>query len=414
VKTLVVVHLQVSSYGQDGIPCLLSDSNVVAGMNQALATLYALGDANPVGDPSADLVYALPSRVPGEDQEALRNLTVQAVKEAIGVTYPGVRFTHPEAGLSAMGDRFDFDLPGVVRFLQGEAQHDQFIIWANDPMKVIHWRAALHEAGIEEERVKVYTYISWWDNPPKAAVRYLPRQVEGLRLADKTFVNSWFAKELIERDAPWVGARVLRLLPLRYLWREERASRMPAPTLLYNHRVSSFPYYATPLETYAAVSEYVNENLEDPWHTVFTNPTGKPLANLYPYSPDELGSGHWELCERPPPPDEYARLLQSAWLTCCLFAEGAMWSMSVLDAIVSGTPVVYIANDGMAELWPFGEYPWAAKSLPEAQLKLRNLMIQMRDPKLRGAVLGLAEDLADMYRDSIIGTIRCNALHIGF
>ena len=411
-KIGVILHMQLSSYGSlngDGVRFGLpmSDSNSVVIVHQLKATLGGLlRGASDGTDPCAHVVCALPDNVhPTHREEFAMELLAETSK------YNFVDFTayvSLESGSSAMADRFSFDFEAAVDTVRGLLSEgcDRILVWANDPMKVAHWRAVESELhlndGVHPSRMTVFTYVSWLAGQDPLAELYRVRQVEGLQLSDAVFVNSWWAADLVHQLVPGLRAPVHRLPLYSLLTGHEDTQRDEHPTLLYNHRLSSADYYRIPAERVAQIVGKVTSTFnetESAWTVVVSNPSAKNTD-------DNVFAKHGvRMCGLTGPAVPltsrklYGELIERCWLSTVLF-QGAMWNLSAQDCFAVGVPVVYAAVDGLRELWPAGGYPWACATMGDAELRLAGLLTEMAEEDVKRRIFDEAEELSLKYAEA--------------
>jgi len=341
----VMFDLQLSSFDVDGKLKIESDSNYqfLKGLLEAIRSEF-------------EPIILLPN-----------SLTYPQVEKLFGgVSGNGTTICLVEYGDDYYSARFKLDWGGVCK---GIANTKPDLIWTNNPMWVHFYRAALRKLKMD---IPVVCYNHWIDLPstPKEQGKYslAMLQAAGMLNADMTMANSIWGLKLIRDGVSQMGLETIDV---------RKAFAFPPPIrsgyhsgevfgyCVYNHRISSHPYYRDALERMRTLMSGLGMEV------VFTNPSGKePITDFdFPYRYVSL---NW---------DGYMDLLSHAYCSVStLIDAGAQWSMSLAESLACGVPTLIPRKYGYAEMLP-ADYPLYYDDMSEAKKKILGLMKNRPDVK---------------------------------
>lgn len=218
------------------------------------------------------------------------------------------------------------------------------IVLVNEPTKVVPLR-------------KIFTNIpivccnNWlaFKNMPEISLR----QAEGMAAADCCFVNSNYVIEMVNNH--YIGTRDLKKMHLVKAQPSFAGEIFPvdkinsSPSFIYNHRLSSDPYYADAYNCLCRICDILEKRVKVMPEIYFTNPSGKKFEFNRPYFKEV----HLESQE------EYKEFLRSDKICGHLntfFNSVGMWSMSTVDCAAAGNPCILPKKYGYAEIFEDSYY----------------------------------------------------------
>ena len=323
----ILINTQISSYDSNGNALIESDSswNLTQGYANTLARVFP-GDY--------DFMFVTPK----DRNKSVSNCLWERWEDA-------------DLPNDAFQARFDFGLGtrNAVKHYRPD------IIFECDPCKVLNWKYFF-------PGIPVVCYNSWIDSPlyPKTRNCSLVwRQCEGAYFAEATLCNSKEAKWQIHHSFKYTGSRkigsVYSIPPIidERIFdhvREFPEFRNGTVKLIYNHRISDFPYYQ---DAWKATIQMVNQCAtiypELDYILYVTNPSGKSL-NL---SEIELRKniqivGHLDNLDY----DEYVNKLHHMDIALTTFQSdnGGCWSMSLAESMLAGCGLVVPNHGGYKEM----------------------------------------------------------------
>lgn len=240
------------------------------------------------------------------------------------------------------------------------------IVFTNEPTKVIPLRKIF-------TNIPVVCYNHWlaFKNMPEISLR----QVEGMAAADCCFVNSNYVAEMVNNH--YVGTSDLSRIHFVKAQPSFAGDIYPvnkinsSPSFIYNHRLSSDPYYADAYKSLCQICDILEKYLGKegrPMPTIyFTNPSGKSFKFDKAYFKEI----HLESQE------EYRKFLRSDKICGHLntfFNSAGMWSMSTVDCAAAGNPCIVPKKYGYAEIFEETYYGYV-KNIEEAAFKIYELIM---------------------------------------
>jgi len=260
--------------------------------------------------------------------------------------------------------RFQFDLEKVAVAVQACCPD---LIWTNNPIWVPFYKAVLRKLGKD---IAVLSYNHWIDLPStrkeekKYTLEYL--QVAGTLASDGVLANSAWGMKLIKDGVRESSGHQIEA-PMFAFPPPLQAVSAPSGDLerhcIYNHRISSHPYYKDAL----ARLEHLMLGLGMP--VVFTNPSGKEPLHGFPF-PARFVS--WSK-------QQYLDSLAKAYCSVSTLIDvGAQWSMSIVESVASSVPTLVPFSYGYAELLP-KEYPLYYSDIEQGRRLLASLLEERTD-----------------------------------
>ena len=333
-KNKILFDLQISSFDAEGRIKISSDSNYV----------FFLTLAKYIGHDYACAVLA-PGGCVASIQEDLDD---QA--QVFGVAYGSDYYTA----------RFQFDMEKVLLVID---KFNPDIVWTNNPIWVPFYKAALRKRGKD---IPVFSYNHWIDLPKvrKESAEYTLEhlQVAGTLASDAVLANSnWGLTIIKEGIKESIGKNLEKAMiafppPLQEL--PVIRDREVEKRCVYNHRISSHPYYSEALKIFAGLMDGTDMLV------VFTNPSGKEVLQDFSFPTSFV---NWDK-------DEYLQALAKSYCSVStLIDAGAQWSMSIVESVASLVPTLIPRHYGYKELFP-ADYPLYYGSLEEAKQQLVSLL----------------------------------------
>jgi hypothetical protein len=238
------------------------------------------------------------------------------------------------------------------------------LIWENNPSLVMNWKTLLLELSMID-KVPVITYNHWIDNNmfPKIDARctYQFRQHEGYYASDLVGVNSYYAQNVIYdgfKFTPWNDNHVSIYLDLSNKFfvlppiiddklieqLKPKEALFGKKTIVFNHRLSSLPYYRKNWEACLAVWDHAIEKHD--FQVIVTDNSGKGLS--------EKDNRSYIVHKPNMPYDEYIRTLWKSDIHMTLFdfGNGGTWSMSLAEAILTNNICIAYRHSGYEEMIP--------------------------------------------------------------
>jgi hypothetical protein len=243
------------------------------------------------------------------------------------------------------------------------------LIWENNPTLVNNWKTLLIEDKLIE-KTKVLTYNHWIDSPWYAKTDnrapYFIRQCEGAYYADKILCNSEEASTQIvgcvSEILPWAFDRVVKNIDtLAPYIDDETLTAIPSTredaaeyNIIYNHRLSSLPYYDKPYKLFLEAVEQLKEFkvLQMPFKIHFTDASGKlssrddiPVTdsnNVKLFLHNNLAKNeYWDLLSK-----------MDVCVGSFLDGYGGAWSISLAEGILAGCNTIVPNHSGYKEMVP--------------------------------------------------------------
>jgi len=310
---------QVSSKSADGIVLLDKDSN--------MAFIYNLlqspfGEVNKI---SVLIEFALSI---GQKCELLEKFDEVFVDEIHIYT-------------NAMQERMHFN----ADFYKSANLEEYDVIFTNEPTKVVNIKSLLSK----ESKTAVVCYNHWLAFKNMQNIKY--DQISGMIEADACFMNSYYAiKETIEFCSQHhIYVPTINKLQPSYLSKYMRQMKFEKPYgIVYNHRLSSDPYYRKAFNDMLCVIMKTEQLIgeEEMPYVYFTDPSGKGIdvCNIKPY----FRKINLETQE------QYYEFLSSDQIQLHLntfFHSEGMWSMSTVDAGITGNICLLPKKYGYAEIF---------------------------------------------------------------
>ena len=287
---------------------------------------------------------------------------------------------------NAMLERMHFN---VDYFEQIKIGFEFDVIFTNEPTKVIPLRKIF-------TNIPIVCYNHWlaFKNMPEISLR----QAEGMAAADCCFVNSNYVAEMVNNH--YIGTHDLKKIHFVKAQPSFAGEIYPvdkinsSPSFIYNHRLSSDPYYADAYKSLCQICDILEKCFKGrPMPTIyFTNPSGKNFEFDRPYFKEV----HLESQK------EYKEFLRSDKICGHLntfFNSAGMWSMSTVDCAAAGNPCILPRKYGYAEIFEGAYYGYvediegvAAKIYelvmhPEACTKYENSYIKNHTNKAIGKLM---------------------------
>lgn len=315
---------QISSKGADGKVLLESDSNFAFLMNLMDSAFGAYNDIDLAleFDPQIATLY-------------LHNEITKKRFERVFIDYSH-QFTN------AMVERLHFN----TDFYSCIGLDNYDIIFTNEPTKATALKLMLKGGS----KTKIVSYNHWLalDNMKPLVLR----QIEGIQNSDLVLVNSFYTIDRLDHYCSMKEIVIvprMEVLPPSYnLANCKRVLKNSKITgIVYNHRLSSDPYYA---DAYRDLIEVLNlteqvVGVENMPTVYFTNPSGKDFKlNEKPY---------FQLLNISSQKAYYA-FLQSNSVQVHLntfFKANGMWSMSTVESAVCGNACLVPNRAGYAEIF---------------------------------------------------------------
>lgn len=215
-------------------------------------------------------------------------------------------------------------------------------IWTNDMVRVPSYKLLTN--------AKIMSYSHWIDNRimPKISVdkTFIFRQAEGAWKSDLTMVNSqygiklfidglydYFRPNIIED----INKKIIAVPPLIDPYHIVHSEKFEKPTFMFNHRLSSLPYYQHNYDEFVKACNQLDFDFE----VLLTNPSGYIVKDL----PKYMKIVHTDSY------DEYLKILSKCWACVAVFPDShGTWSMSISDAIIANTLVVVPDRFGYPEM----------------------------------------------------------------
>jgi hypothetical protein len=287
---------------------------------------------------------------------------------------------------NAMLERMHFNVDYFV-WINNSYTFD--VIFTNEPTKVIPLRKIF-------TNIPIVCYNHWlaFKNMPEISLR----QAEGMAAADCCFVNSNYVAEMVNNH--YIGTHDLKKIHFVKAQPSFAGEIYPvdkinsSPSFIYNHRLSSDPYYADAYKSLCQICDILEKCFKGrPMPTIyFTNPSGKNFEFDRPYFKEV----HLESQK------EYKEFLRSDKICGHLntfFNSAGMWSMSTVDCAAAGNPCILPRKYGYAEIFEGAYYGYvediegaAAKIYelvmhPEACTKYENSYIKNHTNKVIGKLM---------------------------
>ena len=246
--------------------------------------------------------------------------------------------------------RFVFNFDAAEKLIKDK---NPDIIFENEPTKVMCWNALKFNKKFS---FKIYTYNHWLDTTldrkvPCDYLTYMYRQFEGHLYADKSGFNSDFAaglflfnaRQLFITDFDKLKSKLYKLPPFVDVDEmNEFANNKKEDFILFNHRLSTLPYYNTQVNNLIWLLQ--SNNFLRSKKIIFTNPTAKDSETITNQL-DAIGMKYeFVNLER----KDYLELCSKANLGFCLFEHPGMWTISALE-VGYYAPVVGLFHSGYAE-----------------------------------------------------------------
>ena len=331
---------QISSKSADGYILLNKDSNISFLLNMVESENFV----------SNDILVAF-------EFSREKCIGVEVVEKYFDVVFNSSRvFTN------AKMERFNFD---SEYFEQIKNQYGNFdVVFTNEPTKVQPLKVIFSES-------KICCYNHWLacKNMPDLSLR----QFEGMKAADICFVNSAYTiQEILKYYSEFEGAQDVKLVklqpsfsgdikPLKQYDSEKQFA------IIYNHRLSSDPYYANAFKSLLSICDEVEKYVDNMPIVYFTNPSGKQI-DVESYKP-YFKQINLESKEN------YNDFLASNVLVHLntFFTSEGMWSMSTVDCAINGNICLLPNKYGYAEIFSKNYYGYCATESQMAD-KLVNLI----------------------------------------
>ena len=239
------------------------------------------------------------------------------------------------------------------------------VIWTNDMTRVPAYKLFTD--------AKIIAYNHWIDNRimPKISEdkTYVFRQAEGAWKSDLPLLNSQFGcnffisglYDFIEGGEiiPQIRSKLYAIPPLVDIANAVKSPKFERPTIMFNHRMSSLPYYKKNFDAFVTACEYLKKFCD--FDVILTNPSGYALSELPKYMKVVTTNSY----------AEYLKVLSKCWLCVAAFFESyGTWSMSVTDAILANTVVMLPNKFGYPEMVKPG-YEYLCDNDAALQSKLR-------------------------------------------
>lgn len=245
------------------------------------------------------------------------------------------------------------------------------LIWENNPTLVNNWKTLLIEEKLIDT-VKILTYNHWIDSPwfskIDARAPYYVRQCEGAYYADKILCNSEDAVdqilECVNSILPWavdrIEANIDTLAPYiddETITTMEGTKETGVVNIIYNHRLSSLPYYDKPYKLFLDSIICLNEktsNFNPPFkmNIHFTDASGKLSSrNDIPIADTEnMKIKLHENLDK----ITYWKLLKKMDVCVGSFFDnyGGAWSISLAEGILAGCNTIVPNHSGYKEMVP--------------------------------------------------------------
>jgi hypothetical protein len=261
------------------------------------------------------------------------------------------------------------------------------IIWENNPTLVNNWKTLLLEMKLID-KIKVVSYNHWIDTDayPKIDRRcpYSFRQYEGALLSDLHMCNSLEAKNQILQSGLKLFNNVNRIPANRTITvppfsfyediLKNKVEKSENIKIIYNHRLSSLPYYNTAYCLFCEVINNIIDKLEKPIEIIFTDASCK-LDNK-----DSIKINENEKCKvtlmRNLSKDDYYKLLWSCNICVGTFlpGNGGAWSISLYEGILTDNAVLVPDHAGYKEMVPFNFIGLIEPNLTDTSEKLLKLI----------------------------------------
>ena len=233
------------------------------------------------------------------------------------------------------------------------------VVFNNEPAKATALRIVINS---KSHKPKLVTYTHWlaMDNLPLQMFQ----QYEGMLNSDLNLVNSQY---VVSRIVEFCNKHKLILPNIKVSPPSFDSSHMQPlkkcdkiTGVVYNHRLSSDPYYHNALEILVDICHVTEQKIgfQNMPTIYFTNPSAKDTAieKIKPYFKCiELGSQN-----------EYYNFLKSDKVQVHLntfFNSPGMWSMSTVESAITGNVCLLPENFGYAEIFGknylgYCEEPW--------------------------------------------------------
>jgi len=293
---------------------------------------------------------------------------------------------HVEYEKNVFLSRFKLDYK-QVEFVLKEGRYDWIIM--HDPALVMDIKVLLNKAN--SRKTKIACWIHWIDTPlfPKTDgyFIYAYRQLEGLMYADVAITVSNTAYRevcgmasayLTKTKASEIRKKVEVITnPIDWdLYKDHLGTPYNTPTLLFNHRTSTFSLYKKNMDRFLATVKYVKKKIDI--NVIMTNPTG---YKILPELKDIVTE--WGPFSR----HEYLTKLGKQPFITAFFDHPPLWPYAHLESAALGCPQIVpkeipytnMLGQNYAGLYEKGNYISAAEqilSLANNHLFLKQLAAQ--------------------------------------
>lgn len=261
---------------------------------------------------------------------------------------------------NVFGTRFDFNY-NLARALVEDCDPD--FIFENNPVHVRAWKTVINDLKTfgqmpKDRDIKLITYFHWLDSPlyPKVPkeISYWLRQAEGVITADYVMFNSYYAMDQIVEsfektilksyfDTYGLSKKFFKIPPsFSESILEDKISFEKDNGIIFNHRLSSLPYYKENFNNLVQLLVKFNNEHDFFPRVYFTNPSRKSIPEL-PFRADFV-----EFDE-----DTYHDLLGSynVGIAPNFFVNSfGMWSIATMEAGIFENAVILPYKFGYIEM----------------------------------------------------------------
>lgn len=265
---------------------------------------------------------------------------------------------------SVFSSRYQWDINCFSKIL---LKHHPDIIWENNPSLVNNWKTLLYELNMLD-KCKIITYNSWIDSDkfPKIDRRcpYAIRQFEGAMLSDLCLCNSNEAKQQIIKHtaADFFSPQTIEkyqskiqicapFVEEKDILKHETTKPKDHVAIVYNHRLSSLPYYADGYNIFCKlINNISNRVFKLPIKIYFTDVSGK-LTTVTDI-PIEKSKNIEIILAKNLTKEDYYKLLWQTHICAALFKEenGGAWSISLADGILTKNAILVPNHSGYKEM----------------------------------------------------------------
>jgi glycosyltransferase involved in cell wall biosynthesis len=341
----IIYHLQLSAIDKETKRFVLHKDSNFSVMQNVIKSLNCYYSGQ----------YAHTILAPG-DIDAISQDLLNTFDNNVNVIYDNDFYSK-----SVFSSRYDWN-SDRYKSLINDFVKDVNIIWENNPSLVMNWKTLLLEENLLD-KVKVITYNHWIDTKeyPKINKRcaYAIRQFEGVLYSDLAMANSGESiKQISDQAYDYFHDELLydvvKIPPFIYEDEKLIYGRLEDDDkirIIYNHRLSSLPYYKDGFDTFVQTINNISDKVDKKIQVIFTDASNK-LSSKNEIDIKEKDNLEVILLKDLSKQRYYDILRIGDICVACFSKNGGCWSISLMEGILTGNAVLLPNHSGYREMVP--------------------------------------------------------------